>query len=110
MNDRNILEGQMLAFFTVGAANCWHCEYDIEDRFVRQGYERDLVQEIVDMFIDTDMVDFFIDHAGNSYLAARTTAKPAHWRSEFLHREKLEAVDQSGTCAFDCKDRRGSLA
>lgn len=46
----------------------WHTEDELEEFLVRQGFDRDAVQDAIDTLIDDGVLDFSVDRSCGCYL------------------------------------------
>lgn len=72
MSHRHFLQDEILQLLGRACAEhaAWHSEPELEDFLIRQGYERDLVQDLIDQLIDLGLLDFMEDRqTGNTLIA-----------------------------------------
>jgi hypothetical protein len=69
---------------TRSSSGAWHSEYDLEAFFLAQGYDLDLVQDVVDRLINEGQIDFGTDtHDGDQLVCLATVAIPERDRVGF---------------------------
>jgi hypothetical protein len=70
MSHRQLLKERILALLEPSspAGEPWHVERELEDALVRQGFDLDLVQELIDDLINDGAIDFVEDPKNGDFL------------------------------------------
>lgn len=70
MSHRSLLEDRIVALLGASSRylDPWHSEAELEDFLVRQGFDRDLVLEVMDRLIDRGTIDFTLDATTGDFL------------------------------------------
>jgi hypothetical protein len=79
MCHRNFLKAELLKLLrsNLPPFTSWHSEYDLEAFFVAQGYNLDVIQDVIDHMINEGQVDFGTDaHDGDQLVCLATEAIP----------------------------------
>jgi hypothetical protein len=77
MSHRRLLQDRLISLLDSANSGTWHSEDELEELLTRQGFDRDLVQEMVDEFIGAGKIDFVVDRASGAYLLGPATPAPA---------------------------------
>jgi hypothetical protein len=79
MCHRSFLKDEILNLLKSNSASLtsWHSEYDLEAFFLAQGYDVDLVQDVVDRLITEGKLEFGTDtHDGDQLVCLATETMP----------------------------------
>lgn len=78
MCHRQLLETAILKLLNSRSPKPWHNECELEDFFFAQGYDPDLVRDLIDELIDRGALDFDIDRQSGDYLLAYQAIRADH--------------------------------